>query len=93
MESKTVLKSYMKAFAQNLRRLRQTKYETMNDIVKNSQFDKSNYARYEVGKGNPTIETILRIASVLEVEPKELFDFDFDIKTHRIDDAHTKNKQ
>ena len=50
-----------------------------------SSFDTSNYSKYENGHGNPTIETILKIASLLEINPKELFDFDFDINKHKID--------
>ncbi len=88
MESKEVLRLYMIAFAKNLRELRSQKFSSMNKIMHHSQFDKSNYAKYEIGKGNPTIETILRIANALEIDPRDLFNFEFDIKKHRIDDAH-----
>lgn len=52
----------------------------MSGVSKNSGFNKSNYSKYEQGIGNPTIETILKMAIVLEIEPKDLFDFKFDIK-------------
>ena len=85
MDSKEVLELYMKEFSNNLHKLRERKFNTMNNVAVNSSFDSSNYNKYERGKGNPTIETILKMASLLEIEPKDLFDFKFDIKKHKID--------
>ena len=85
MDSKKVLELYMKEFGENLFKLREKKFKTMNNVAINSDFDSSNYNKYENGKGNPTIETILKIASLLEIEPKDLFNFKFDIKKHKID--------
>lgn len=75
----------MKKFGENLKKLREEKYTTFDDLSINSVFDSSNYNKYELGKGNPTIETILKISSLLEIEPKELFDFYFDIKKNKIE--------
>ena len=86
MDSKEVLSIYMKAFAENLKRVRTDKFDKMSGVSKNSGFNKSNYSKYEHGIGNPTIETILKMAIVLEIEPKDLFDFKFDIKKYNIDD-------
>lgn len=85
MDSKEVLEIYMKEFSKNLNRLREKKFKTMNNVAANSSFDSSNYNKYEKGIGNPTIETILKMASLLQIQPKELFDFDFDLKKHKID--------
>lgn len=86
MNSSTVLKAFMEAFSENLIRLRKEKFDTMDEVAINSKFDSSNYNKLEKGKGNPTIETLLKIASLLEINPKELFDFDFDIKKHKIEE-------
>ncbi|MDT0642177.1 helix-turn-helix transcriptional regulator [Zunongwangia sp. F363] len=85
MDSKEVLRIYMKEFSANLNRIREEKFETMDNVATHSSFDASNYNKLEKAKGNPTIETILKISSMLEVEPKELFNFDFDIKKFKID--------
>ena len=85
MDSKEVLELYMKEFSENLNRLRAKKFKTMGKVATNSSFDSSNYNKYEKGKGNPTLETILKLASLFEIEPKDLFDFEFDIKKHKID--------
>lgn len=85
MDSKKVLELYMKEFSKNLNELREKKFKTMNNVATNSSFDGSNYNKYEKGKGNPTIETILKMAALLQVQPKDLFDFEFDLKNHKID--------
>lgn len=85
MTSKEVLELYMIEFSKNLANIREKKFNTMDKVAKNSSFDSSNYNKYEKGIGNPTIETILKMASLLEVDPKELFNFKFDLKKHKID--------
>lgn len=86
MDSKEVLRLYMEAFSENLRQIRATKYPSMDSVAQNSTFDASNYNKYENGKGNPTIETILKMSSAFGIPPKELFDFEFDIKRYKIDE-------
>lgn len=86
MDSKEVLRLYMEEFSNNLKEIRAIKYKSMDAVAQNSAFDSSNYNKYENGKGNPTIETILKMASAFGIPPKELFDFDFDIKKHKIDE-------
>ena len=58
----------------------------MDAVAQNSTCDASNYNKYENGKGNPTIETLLKMASAFGILPKELFDFDFDITKYRIEE-------
>lgn len=86
MDSDDVLRIYMEAFSENLKRLRKEKYNTMNEVSVNSEIDASNYNKFEKSKGNPTIKTLLKIASAFEIPPKELFDFEFDITKYRIDE-------
>lgn len=86
MNSKKVLRLYMEAFSENLKIIRTVKYPSMDKVAQNSTFDASNYNKFERGKGNPTIETLLKMASAFGIPPKELFDFDFDIKKYKIDE-------
>jgi transcriptional regulator with XRE-family HTH domain len=46
----------------------------------------NNYNKFENGKDNPTIETMLKMSSAFGINPKELFDFDFDIKKYKIEE-------
>ena len=86
MDSKEVLRLYMKAFSENLKEIRTVRYKSMDDVAQHSGFDSSNYNKYENGKGNPTIETLLKMASAFGIPPKELFAFDFDISKYKIED-------
>ncbi|MEC3876334.1 helix-turn-helix domain-containing protein [Chryseobacterium salviniae] len=76
----------MKAFSEHLKEIRKNKYNSMDAVAQNSDFDSSNYNKYENGKGNPTIETLLKMASAFNIPPKELFDFEFDIEKYKIDE-------
>ena len=78
MTEKEVLKAYRKAFGENLKRIRKEKISTLSGVDANTKFDASNYHKYELGNGNPTLETILIIANGLGVSPKDLLDFEFD---------------
>lgn len=85
MDSKEVRLRYMKEFGSNLKKVRERKNLTLDQIATNSTFDMSNYHKFEQGTRNPTIETILKIATVLKVDPRELFDFSFDLTENNID--------
>ena len=62
---------------------REEKIKTLSGVDSRTKFDSSNYHKYEIGTGNPTLETLVSIATGLGIHPKELLDFDFDLK--RID--------
>ena len=40
------------------------------------EIDTTNISRIESGRTNPTVYTLFRIAEALEVDPKELLDFE-----------------
>jgi transcriptional regulator with XRE-family HTH domain len=80
MRDQEILKSFKKAFGENLKRIRESRIESLGKVDSNTKYDKSNYHKYERGVGNPTLETILSIAHALNVEPRELLDFKFDLK-------------
>lgn len=86
VNSKEVLRLYMEAFSENLKEIRTDRYPSMDEVAQNSTFDASNYNKYEKGKGNPTIETLLKMASAFGIPPKELFNFEFDIKKYKIEE-------
>ncbi|WP_409415786.1 helix-turn-helix domain-containing protein [Flavobacterium sp. PS2] len=81
MAKDKLLKDYRKAFGENLKRIREEKIKTLSGVDSKTRFDSSNYHKYEIGTGNPTLETIIRIATGLGVHPKELLNFDFEIKS------------
>jgi DNA-binding XRE family transcriptional regulator len=70
MDSKEVLRLFMLEFSENLKKIRATKYNSMDEVAQNSNFDSSNYNKFENGKGNPTIETMLKMSSAFGITPK-----------------------
>lgn len=81
MAKEELLIAYKKAFGENLKEIRTKKITTLSGVDSTTKFDSSNYHKYEIGTGNPTLETLVRIATGLGIHPKELFDFDFDIES------------
>jgi transcriptional regulator with XRE-family HTH domain len=53
---------------------------SQQDLAAACNFEKSNLARIEAGRTNPTVATLLKICQVLEVPISQLFDFE-DIET------------
>ena len=69
-------KEFLKKFGKNLRKIRHEvnlSQETLSDIAK---VPRSQIARIERGEVNPTINTLKRIADVLEVDISILFQLD-----------------
>lgn len=60
----------------NIRKLRREKNLTQQDLAAACNFEKSNLARIEAGRTNPTVLTLFKICEVLRVPLKRLFEFD-----------------
>ncbi|MEL1254081.1 helix-turn-helix transcriptional regulator [Flavobacterium sp. DGU38] len=60
--------------------------QTQQDIEFLTGIDSAEVSKYESGKRNLTLKTLMRFASALQVHPKELFDFEFDITKYRIEE-------
>lgn len=58
--------------AKNMKRIREEKRMTQGDICRSLKCDRAFISNLEAGKGNPTLATIERIASALEVTSDEL---------------------
>jgi transcriptional regulator with XRE-family HTH domain len=68
---------YLKAFGENLRRLRKEKGLSQAQLEFESEVSKNQLGNIERGEVNTTISTIFMIARALDVHPQKLFDFDF----------------
>lgn len=60
--------------------------QTQQDIDFLTGIDSAEVSKYESGKRNLTLKTLMKFATALQVHPKELFDFEFDIKKYRVDE-------
>jgi transcriptional regulator with XRE-family HTH domain len=60
--------------------------QTQQDIEFLTGIDSAEVSKYESGKRNLTLKTLMKFTRALQVHPKELFDFEFDIKKYRVDE-------
>ena len=65
-------------FGENLKLLRTDKGMTQKDVAEKMTIAVSTYANWEQGRRDPSIEDIVNLAGVLEVDFNELFNYDFD---------------
>jgi transcriptional regulator with XRE-family HTH domain len=71
MAEKTVLIDLGK----RIKNVRQVKELSQIGLAKSCNFEKATLSRIESGKSNPTVRTLVRIATALEIEVGELFQF------------------
>jgi transcriptional regulator with XRE-family HTH domain len=62
-------------FGDNLRRIRESKGYSLNDLATRCDIDKSNIGKIENGKFNLQLTKIIELAKGLEIDPKELLNF------------------
>jgi transcriptional regulator with XRE-family HTH domain len=71
-------KDYKKLFGENLRKLRDQRDMSLLESDYQSELNESNISKYEHGNRDLRLSTILKLARMLKVHPKELFNFEFD---------------
>ena len=79
-------KDILELIGKRIIELRKINNQTQNDIEFLTGIDTSEISRYESGKRNITVKTVCKFALALNVHPKELFNFDFDIKKYQTED-------
>lgn len=62
-------------FGHNLKRLREGKSLSLRELSSKCDLDSSKISKIENGKTNLQLSSIFELAKGLEVEPKELLDF------------------
>lgn len=67
-----------KHFGTHLKRVRESKDLSLLEADYRSELNESNISKYENGKRDPRLSTIVKLAKMLKVHPKELLDFEFD---------------
>lgn len=68
----------IKLFGLNLKRIRESKDLSLLEADYSSELNESNISKYENGKRDPRLSTIIKLAKMLKVHPKELLDIDYD---------------
>ena len=67
--------AYIQAFGKHLRKLREGKGLTQEELSNRSGLAFSQIGRFERGIRSPTLSTILSLSFGLNVHPKDLLDF------------------
>lgn len=83
MEMNADLQKYI---GRRISEIRLKNNQTQQDIEFLTGIDSAEVSKYESGKRNLTLKTLMKFARALQVHPKELFDFEFDIKKYRVDE-------
>lgn len=83
MELNADLQKYL---GRRISEIRLKNKQTQQDIEFLTGIDSAEVSKYESGKRNLTLKTLMKFARALQVHPKELFDFEFDIKKYRVDE-------
>jgi transcriptional regulator with XRE-family HTH domain len=65
-------KAFLKKIGMNIRELRKSKGLSQVELAHICDFEKANMNRIEAGVTNPTIKTLLKIASALDVDLFEI---------------------
>lgn len=71
--------SVKQLFGARLKAIREEKNLSLKKTDAQSELDSSNIFKYETGRRDPQLTTIIKLAQALKVHPKELFDIDFGI--------------
>ncbi len=66
----------LKVFGKHLKKIRESKNISQEQLGLNADSYQSTVIRIEQGKTNPKLSTLIAFAKVLDVELKELFDFE-----------------
>ena len=75
---KDIFTQFLKEFGKNVKKERESKNLTLQDMDFHTGIDFSDFNKIEQGKTNITFRTLLKIAKGLKVHPKTLLDFDMD---------------
>ncbi len=81
-----ITKDFLYEVGKKITQFRTKNEQTLDDIEFLTGIDSSDINKYEKGKTNFTIKTIIKISIALHVSPKELFDFDFDLEKYKIEE-------
>ena len=66
----------MKNVAENLRRYRQTKKLTQEQVAQHLHIDRTTYNKYEAGVVVPPLEACVTLCAILGITPNDLLDWD-----------------
>lgn len=76
---------YLKKFGNHIQGLRKQRKLSLRKMAANCNIENSDISRIEKGKTNIQLLTLLELAKALNLEPRELLDFKFDLENEIYD--------
>ncbi|WP_352432872.1 helix-turn-helix transcriptional regulator [Mucilaginibacter sp. PAMB04168] len=73
------LQKLQEAFGNHLRKLREDRGLSLRDLATRSDLHYNKIGQIELGKTNLKLSSIIALAEGLEIEPKELLNFNFQL--------------
>ncbi|WP_262152687.1 helix-turn-helix domain-containing protein [Chryseobacterium foetidum] len=86
MMTDKIKKDFLTLFGERIKELRTIKNLSYRKFAQNCDIDYSDISKIEKGKKDIQLTTMLQLATGLDLSIKELFDFEFDLASYRIDD-------
>lgn len=66
--------------------IRSQNKQTQQDLEFITGIDVAEISKYEKGKRNLTLKTMIKFAIALKIHPKELLDVEFDVEKYKLDE-------
>ena len=80
-----ITEDFLIGIGKRIFQIRDKNKQTLDDIEFLTGIDSSDINKYELGKINLTIKTLLKLSVALKVNPKDLLDVNFDFEKYNTD--------
>ncbi|MBP1164577.1 MULTISPECIES: helix-turn-helix domain-containing protein [unclassified Chryseobacterium] len=77
-----ITEGFLIEIGRKISELRDRNKQTLDDIEFLTGIDSSDINKYELGKINLTMKTLIKLSIALRVKPKDLLDFKFDLEKY-----------
>lgn len=77
-----ITEDFLIEIGKRISEIRDINKQTLHDIEFLTGIDSSDINKYELGKINLTMKTLIKLSIALRVKPKDLFDFKFDFEKY-----------
>lgn len=79
MKDSETLNEFLIKFGKKVKEERESRGLTLDDLEFHSMIDSSDINKIELGQRNITMKSLLKIATGLKVDPKELLNFELNL--------------
>lgn len=81
-----ITEDFLQEIGKRIFEIRTKNKQTLDDLEFLTGIDSSDINKYEQGKINLTIKTLVKLSQALKVHPQDLLKFNFDFDKYKIDE-------